>query len=73
MKNYRILKQNKNCILLERKNDHYYKVYDVEGDVLCMTPSYEVAEQSFNTFDIEEIHRQQRENFIEKLKEIADA
>lgn len=70
---YKILATNENCVLLLNKQIGSYKIYDTEGDVICMTMDREEAERVFNTYDLTKVREEKESNFLEWLRNNAEA
>ena len=68
----RILKRNEDCVLAQSALSGAYKVYDAEGDMICMTQSLETAEERFGSYDLAKVHEERRKEFARKLSEIAE-
>lgn len=68
----RILKRNEDCVLAKSALTGAYKVYDAEGDMICMTQSLETAEERFGSYNLAKVHEERRKEFARKLSEIAE-
>lgn len=72
-KKYRILDRNENCVLLETvETPSKYKIRDVENDDIMITVDKELALNTFNKYDIDEVKAEKHKMLEEWLKEFCE-
>jgi hypothetical protein len=73
---YKIIEQKADCVLLYKPvgNSAKYIVKDIEGDIIFMGyDDLELAKREFDSYDLEEVRRTKKEEFIKWLNEHAEA
>ena len=72
-KKYRVIECNENCVLLETiESPKKYKVRDIENDDIMITVDEELAMNTFNKYDIEEVRAEKRKMFESWLEEFCE-
>lgn len=71
MKLYKLIKRNRDCVLLQR--DAIYKVMDIEADTIYMGKDRDRAESVFSHYDIEKERAERKDIFEYWLKENAES
>ena len=72
-KKYRVIECNENCVLLETiESPKKYKVRDIENDDIMITVDEELAMNTFNKYDIEEVRAEKCKMFESWLEEFCE-
>lgn len=72
-KRFKLLKRNKDCVLLYDLKYNRYKVVDVENDSIFMGEDEHQAQEAFDKYDLDAVHAEQKQIFEQWLKENAQA
>lgn len=68
MPKYEIVKRNDDCIMLRNIKEGSYKIFDIEGDVICITHKSETAERVYREYSIEKVREERRKGLEETIK-----
>ena len=71
-KKFKLLGRREDCILLYDKSKDMYKVIDVEGDVIIITPDKDSAESLFKGYSLAKVRRIRQETFSKWCKEFVE-
>lgn len=72
-KKYRVIDRNESCVLLETiESPKKYKIRDIENDDIMITVDKELANKTFNKYDIEEVRAEKRKTFESWLEEFCE-
>ena len=72
-KKYRVIDHNESCVLLETiESPKKYKIRDIENDDIMITVDKELANKTFNKYDIEEVRAEKRKTFESWLEEFCE-
>ena len=72
-KKYRVIDRYESCVLLETiESPKKYKIRDIENDDIMITVDKELANKTFNKYDIEEVRAEKRKMFESWLEEFCE-
>lgn len=71
-KKFKLLGRREDCILLYDKSKDMYKVVDIEGDVIIITPDKDSAQSFFKGYSLDKVRKIRQETFLKWCKEFVE-